>query len=199
METMDRAMLAEWLDLDLDGALEGPEKARFDERLAQDDDLAAEHRRTRALHALIAESRVGVREGFRARTMAALPVPAWGARTPAWMLPLAMMTTFAAAAGLLLARGLPEHPALGALAAVAEFLQATALAGAGLLDASWRGLGLGLQQLFADSGTSLLAMAVLVLFMNLLWISLMRRRPHDVRPLLERAAIHPDDESGRPL
>ena len=39
---------------------------------------------------------------------------------------------------------------------------------------------------------TLAAMALLVLFLNGLFISMLRRRPHDVQPLLERSAAEGD-------
>ena len=60
--------------------------------------------------------------------------------------------------------------------AVVDFLGTTALAGAGLLFATWRGFGLGLAELFADSPLSLVALAAMVVFLDLLVLSLLRRR-----------------------
>ena len=66
---------------------------------------------------------------------------------------------------------------MGIAFAVFDFFQVTALAGAGLLFATWRGVGLGLQELLADSGLSLMALAAVVLFLDLLFIALLRRKP----------------------
>ena len=60
---------------------------------------------------------------------------------------------------------------------VLDFMAVTLLAGGGMLFAAWRGVGFGLEQLFADSGLSLLALATLVVFLNLLFFSMLRRRP----------------------
>jgi hypothetical protein len=192
MDTMDRETLAEWLDLDLDGQLAGTEKARLAKWLAAEPALAAEKRRLESLHALFRESRIPVRRDFRDRVTASLPAPAWQrSPLPIWALPAAMAAVLAAAAALVLGLGAPlaDGPAAGTGLALFDFLKVTALAGAGLAAASWQGLGLVLEELIVSSGLNLLAMAVLVLFLNLLLFSMLRRRPAtDVLPILERGA-----------
>ncbi len=186
MKTMDRATLAEWTDLELDGQLGGDEQALLEQRLAADTSLAAERRQLEALHAMLREGRVAVRPGFREEVMASLPA---SARARAWALPLAAMVAFAAAAAIVLgsAEATSSHVwATGT--AIVEFAKVTTLAGAGLLAVSWTGFGLVLEELITSSGASLAAMAVLVLCLNLLFVHMLRRRPHDVQPLLERAS-----------
>ena len=122
-----------------------------------------------ALRALLEESRIPVRPGFRARVMAALPVAAWERRLgerrlPAWALPGLLAASLALGAALVLAWG------------GASVADSTTLAGAGLLHATWRGFGLGLAELFADSPLSLVALAAMVVFLDLLVLSLLRRR-----------------------
>ena len=142
-----------------------------------------------ALDALLRESRIAVQPGFRERVMAALPVAAWERRlgerrVPAWALPAAMTAALAVAAALILTVGgasAADSHALGITAAVFDFLSTTALAGAGLLFATWRGVGLGLEEFIADSGLNLLALATAVLFLDLLFIALLRRRRSAVR------------------
>ena len=186
MKTMDRATLAEWTDLELDGQLGSDEQALLAERLAADTSLAADRRRLEDLHVMLKESRIAVRPGFRDEVMAALPA---SARAPAWALPLAAMVALAAAAALVLGSAEPAESHVWATGvAILEFVKTTALAGAGLLVVSWRGLGLALEELITSSGAGLAAMAVLVLCVNLLFIHMMRRKPNDVQPLLERAS-----------
>ncbi len=192
MKTTDRETLRELLDLDLDGQLGTAERSRLHKRLAADENLADEHRRLSALHAGFTEARVPVRPGFKARVMAALPMAAWLPQ-PAfvWALPLAMTTVLAVAAAWFLSGvAFGESALVGTGLAVLDFLVATSMAGAGLLAASWAGLGFVLEELVAQSGLNLLALAVPVVLLNLLFFSLLRRRSG---PAAEAAAA---DEPG---
>lgn len=188
MKTIDDVMVREWVDLDLDGELGPDDKTRLASRLEESADLQTESRLLASLHAMIAESRVPVRAGFQDRVMSALPAAAWERRlgegwAPAWALPVAVAAIFAVGAALALgsASGGPESHALGIFAAVFDFVQTTTLAGAGLLFATWRGVGFGLEEAIAGSGLNLLALASAVVFLNLFFIQLLRRRPATVR------------------
>jgi hypothetical protein len=68
-----------------------------------------------------------------------------------------------------------EHAGLGALSAVFGMFQATVLAGAGLLAASWKGFGLVFQEMLS-SPVSLGVFGLFVLCLNLLLISMIRRK-----------------------
>ncbi len=188
MKTFDDAMVREWVDLDLDGELGADEKTRLASRLEQSSDLRAESRLQASLHAMIAESRVPARAGFSDQVMSALPLAAWERRlgqrrAPAWALPVAMAAIFAAGAALALSftSGGPESHAIGIVTAVFDFVQTTTLAGAGLLFATWRGVGFGLEELIAGSGLNLLALASAMVFLNLFFVQLLRRRPATAR------------------
>jgi hypothetical protein len=61
------------------------------------------------------------------------------------------------------------------VAAVADMLGSTVLAGAGLMTATWKGLGMAFEEVIA-SPMSLGALAVLVISLNLALFSLLRRR-----------------------
>ncbi len=137
-----------------------------------------------SLDAMIAESRISVHAGFADRVMSALPAAAWERRLerrrlPAWALPAVLATVCAVGAALALsfASGGPESHALGIFTAMLDFARATTLAGAGLLFATWRGVGFGLEELIAESGLNLLALASAVVFLNLLFFQLLRRKP----------------------
>ena len=192
MNSMDRERLAESLDLDLEGQLDRAESAALEKRLESDPELAAEKRLLVSLHALLRESRIRVRPGFREQVTAGLPAAAWHrARVPVWVLPLAMTAVLAVASALVLGSAAPAAggPLSGTGMAVLDFLKVTALAGAGLAAASWQGFGLVLGELFAASGLNLVAVAILVLFLDLLFISMLSRRPAaEVLPILERDA-----------
>ena len=118
-----------------------------------------------------------MRPDFRAAVMSALPTAGWEARSPrAWRFTAAVIVLLGGfAAALLVAGSAPAASGFGALAAVGGMLQAAILAGAGLLGASWKGLGLVLDELLS-SPASLGAFGFLVLCLNLLLVSLIRRR-----------------------
>lgn len=176
MNTTDREALRELLDLDLDGQLGPAERSCLQEHLATDPELAAEHRRLLALHSGLTEGRVPVRPGFKAQVMAALPLPAWLPQPSfAWTLPLAMTTVLAiAAAWFLSGAALGDGALVGTGLDLLDFFNS--MAGAGLLTATWAGLGFALEELVAESGLNLLALAVPVVLLNLLFFSLLRRR-----------------------
>ena len=178
----DSATWKQWLDLELEGQLAAEEKARLDEVLEAEPEARGERRALESLHRILAEDRLPVRPGFAARVMAALPTAWWEKRrasagVPRWALPLAMMLALALGAALLLGGAEETGRFTGLGLALLDFVQVTFLAGAGMLFATWRGVGWGLEHLMADSGLSLAAVAVFVLFLNLLFFSMLRRRP----------------------
>jgi len=178
----DSATWKQWVDLDLEGELGREEKVRLDELSESEGEVLAERRALESLRRMIEDDRIEVRPGFTQRVMAALP-PAWWERRgasaglPAWALPLVMMLVLALGAALTFGAAEATGRVADVGLLVADFMAVTLLAGAGLLFATWRGVGFGLDQLFADSGLSLLALATAVLFLNLLFFSMLRRRP----------------------
>ncbi|HEV8630858.1 MAG TPA: hypothetical protein VGV61_11110 [Thermoanaerobaculia bacterium] len=102
------------------------------------------------LDALLASDRVMARPGFARQVMAALPARApWAdRRVQGWRSSLLALAALVALAlgflGIGGARLAPASPALAAARAVADFGMAAALSGAGLLAASWRGVGMAL-------------------------------------------------------
>lgn len=193
MSTIDDTTLRQWLDLDLDGGLPAAEKAQLEERLAADTGLRAERQALAALHSLLAQDRIEVRAGFAARVQAALPAVApWQRSKRAWLLPAGLVAAFAAAAALVLGGAgapAPEGALTGTAVALFDFLATTFLAGAGLLAASWRGVGMGLEELFAQSEVNLVVFGVAVGCLNLLFFRMLRRRR-------AAAAPSPDTDKG---
>lgn len=183
--TVDHDAFRQWLDLDLDGStgadLGRHERELLGEHLASCRECAVDARLTHDLHAALAHSQIDVRSGFRDGVMAALPAAPWAA-TPAtgsWRLPAAAAAAFLAlATGVLLLAGDagPAGALSGAVAAVGDLFATTLLAGAGLLAASWKGTGLVVQQTLSQSTGSLAAMVILVVSLNVLLFSLIRRR-----------------------
>ncbi len=176
----DSATWRRWVDLDLEGELPAEDRARLAEIAETDGRVAAERRALESLHRMIDDDRIPVQSGFTARVMSVLPRAWWQERRstsalPAWALPLAMTLVLTLGAAVLLVGSEELGRFTGIGLAVVDFMQTTFLAGAGMLFATWRGVGFGLEQLFADSGMNLLAMVAAVVFVNLLFFSLLRR------------------------
>jgi anti-sigma factor RsiW len=177
MSRPDHSTYREWLNLDADGSLGAGERALLDEHLAACADCRRERQEIESLDGLLRSSALPVRSDFQAAVMSALPTAGWEARSPrAWRFTAAVILLLGGfAAALLIAGSAPAGSGFGALAAVADMLQASAVAGAGLLGASWMGLGLVLDKMLA-SPLSLGAFGFLVLCLNLFLVSLIRRK-----------------------
>lgn len=164
------------LDLEIEGVLEPGERQALDSLLAPE--LEAERRELQALHRLLVAHRVAARPGFSRQVMRALPVAPWEARgLRALRVPAAALAALAALAAFLMGVGAGAAEGssmLAAAGAVAEFTLATVLSGAGLLSASWRGVGLALGE--ALSLLSLVIFGVGVVALNLFLLMLLRRR-----------------------
>ncbi|MEO6196045.1 MAG: zf-HC2 domain-containing protein [Thermoanaerobaculia bacterium] len=189
MSRPDHSTYREWLNLDADGGLDSGDRALLDEHLASCADCRREREEILALDGLLRGSALPVRPDFRVSVMSALPTVGWQARSPrAWRFTAAVIVLLGGfAAALLIAGSAPAASGFGALAAVGGMLQASILAGAGLLGASWKGLGLVVDHV-VSSPASLGVFGFLVLCLNLLLISLIRRR----RPAAEAARSRMD-------
>jgi hypothetical protein len=104
----------------------------------------------------------------------------------------------AALTGLGSARLEPGLPFTSALVAVADLAATALLAGSGLLAASWTGVGAAVGELVGGSTGNLVAFVVLVAGIDLLLLSLLRRRPRlaesGARPLAEPTSRRPRRE-----
>ena len=167
----------ELLQRELDGDLSPAESSRLVSRLETSPELHRERRRLQALGDALAADRVPVRSGFHREVMAALPAePRWARRgRRIWAFPAAAAFVLGVTAVLLLllGGGAPE-PFGGLVATLGDFLLTTTLAGAGMLAASWKGLGMALGELLDGPGWIVFGLGVLAL--DLLWIQMIRRR-----------------------
>ena len=176
MNRPDHSTYREWLNLDVDGLLAGGEKNRLEEHLATCAECRREREELTALEKLVRRSAIAVRPDFRTAVMSSLPAAGWEGRAPrTWRFPAAVFVLLGLAAALLVAGSASAPSGLTALLAVGGMFRAAALAGAGLLAASWKGIGLIVEEVIA-SPVSLGAFGFLVLCLNLLLISLIRRR-----------------------
>ncbi|HEV7504825.1 MAG TPA: zf-HC2 domain-containing protein [Thermoanaerobaculia bacterium] len=178
MNRPDHSTFQEWLNLDADGRLAPAERARLDEHLAGCEECRGEREELAAFQSLFERTAVPVRSDFADSVMAALPHAGWEGRSPrTWQFPLAVAAMLMLVAGFLIAGSTAASvpSGLAALDAMGGMVRAAALAGAGLLGASWKGIGLIVEDIIS-SPVSLGAFGFLVLCLNLLLISLVRRR-----------------------
>jgi anti-sigma factor RsiW len=185
MNRPDHSTYREWLNLDADGLLAGEERTLLNEHLASCADCRREREELAALEGLLRSSALAVRSDFKETVMASLQPAGWEGRSPrTWRFPAAVFVLLGGLAAALMVAGSGAEPAgVSALLAVGSMFQAALLAGAGLLAASWKGVGLVFQEVIS-SPVSLGVFGFLVLCLNLLLVSLIRRR----RPA--RAAAH---------
>ncbi len=176
MNRPDHSTYREWLNLDADGMLAEEERARLEEHLVGCEECRREREELLAFERLLQRSAVPVRPDFADSVMAALPPAGWEGRAPrTWRFPAAVAAMLMLMAGLMFAGSSVAPSGLAAVSAVGGLIRAAALAGAGLLGASWKGIGIVVEEVIS-SPVSLGAFGFLVLCLNLLLISLVRRR-----------------------
>lgn len=196
MKNMDQALLREWVDLDLDGELPTASKETLRQEMSKHPELLQERQSLESLHGMLRETKMDARPQFADQVMAALPVAAWEknsapGRVPVWALPVALVVLMGTASSLILSSNLSGHHVLETGLMLADLMKTSVLAGSGLLFATWRGMGFGVEEMVADSTLNLAAFGALVLCLNLLFVSLLRRRPAVARASAEA----PDDRS----
>ncbi|HSF43327.1 MAG TPA: anti-sigma factor [Thermoanaerobaculia bacterium] len=172
----DHTTYREWLNLDVDGVLPDEDRVRLEEHLASCPECRHEKDELVALDGLLRSSTLAVRPDFRESVMASLPAVGWEGRAPrSWGFPAAMFILLGGIAAAFFATGPATSPGLGALSAVFGMFEAALLAGAGLLTATWKGWGMIFDELLS-SPVSLGVFGLFVLCLNLLLISLIRRK-----------------------
>lgn len=170
MTTADHETVQEWLQLRLDGELPTLYRSQLANHLESCESCRLHAERLETLEGLLAETRVPVADGFSRRIMDELPGAAWETRRPhTWIAALATLVVLLAGSIGLASIGDVSNE-LGLLGTFASMLERTVLAGAGLLTASWRGLGLALADLWSTSPMSGIVLGLLVVALNiLLW------------------------------
>jgi anti-sigma factor RsiW len=185
MNRPDHSTYREWLNLDADGLLEGEERTLLEQHLSTCTECRKERADLSALESLLRGSALAVRSDFRDAVMAAIPAAGWEGRSPrTWRFPAAMIVLLGGLAAAFMVTGSGAEPSgvLSALLAVEKMLGAAVLAWAGLLAASWKGIGLVFEEVISTP-MSLGVFGFLVLCLNLLLVSLIRRK----RPAREAA------------
>lgn len=182
------------VDMAVDDSLPHGERVALRERLAGDEALRREERELGRLRGLLAAGRVAARPGFTEEVMAALPETAPWARRPllGWRTAVAALAAMVALAVGLLgvggARLQPASPLFAAARAVVDFAASAALSGAGMLAASWRGVGMAVQAALDLPATVVFGIGVVAI--NALLVMLLRRSRRR-RAVVRAAAGHP--------
>ncbi|HEV8240012.1 MAG TPA: hypothetical protein VGS57_11640 [Thermoanaerobaculia bacterium] len=179
------------VDLGLDGALAPGESEALRARVADDEALRNEERELGKLHEVLAAGRVAARPGFTEAVMATLPESApWADRKLlGWRSVLGTLAAVLALAlgafGIAGAQGRQgagmDGVGFAAARAVVDFATSAALSGAGLLAASWRGVGMAVAAALDLPATVIFGIGVVAV--NALLIALLRR------PRRRRAAL----------
>lgn len=194
MDKNEAQILTELLFLEPDGELSQAEVRRLDAAAAGSPEIRETRRQLARLGTLLDDSRIDVDSDFKSELMANLPPAGWSARHPrAWRLAAAALAVLGGGAALLsglsAAQLEPSSPFLAAMSAIGDMLASSVAAGAGLLGASWRGIGLALGEWLGESLPNAIAFGVLVVGINLLLARRLRRR-------LRRADTEPAARSG---
>jgi anti-sigma factor RsiW len=180
MNRPDHNIYREWLNLEADGRLPRDERARLEQHLATCSSCRSELDSFRSIDSLLVQARVPVREGFRADVLSSLPAAGWEARAPrTWGFPVALCVLLAVISAAVVGTAPGDSSGLGALSAVFGMFQAAALAGSGLLAATWKGFGLVFEEMIA-SPVSLGMFGVFVLCLNILLVMMLRRKRTEI-------------------
>lgn len=181
MSRQDHSIYEEWLYLEADGGLSTSERAQLHRHLLSCSRCRRESDQVPALFEFLASGQVEVREGFDQQVMAALPAAGWEARNPrSWVVAVALLVTLGALSALLVGAGGGEMQGSGMVGAVAELFLSAVTAGAGLLTASWQGIGMAVSEAIGGSPMQMLIFTIFVVGVDVLFLrSLIRswRRP----------------------
>ena len=181
MNSEDHNTYLEWLFLETDDLLTPGERGRLREHLDSCDSCKTERQSLVAMNQILRKSLVPVRQGFSAEVMTALQPAGWEAKSPrTWAAAVIVLLLLTGGAALLTEWvAIDDAPAFGPLAAasvaVFDFLRSSALAGAGLLSASWRGVGLAFSTLLSGSRWTAASFIVFVVGVDLLLLKLLLR------------------------
>jgi len=171
--------------------LNAGERSSLQQHLASCPSCREERQELANLTEMLEQTRIPVGDQFTQQVMAGLPAAGWETRSPrTWLAALVVVLLLSLGAALLIGGAgeeLMSAAPIAAATAVWELLSSSALAGAGLLAASWKGLGIAFQDLLGQSVWNIVALGALVVCLDLLLFRLLFRR--------RTAAAESDDPS----
>lgn len=180
MKQPDHTTYREWLHLESDGELNAGERSGLRQHLASCSNCRQERQELASLTGMLEGSRISVSDEFNQRVMTGLPAAGWETRSPRnWLAALVIVLLLSVGSALLIGGAGEEAMSavpIAAAAAVWELLSSSALAGAGLLAASWKGLGIAFQDVLGQSVWNILAFGALILCLDLILFRLLFRR-----------------------
>lgn len=180
MRQPDHTTYREWLYLEPDGELNAGERSGLQQHLAACSSCRQERQELVNLTELLEQSRIPVGDELQRRVMAGLPAAGWETRSPrTWLAALVVVLLLSVGSALLIGGASDDVMSavpIAAATAVWELLSSSALAGAGLLTASWKGLGIAFQDVLGRSAWNLVALGALILCLDLLLFRLLFRR-----------------------
>ncbi len=163
---------AELIDAYVDGAVSDAERQLAEQRIAACRSCRDEARRLSALRELLAAERVSPEPGAVIGLRPAAPVARYRAAAAAVA---GLAAVFGGAAALLAALVPAAGSAAAAAATVFDFVITVGLLGAGLLDASWRGLNAAVSSALAPAAPALLFGGAAAIGLTAVLFSLLRR------------------------
>ena len=161
---------AELIDAYVDGAVSGPEREQAALHLAECRECQDEARGLAALRELLAAERLAPEQ---VETLVSVPSRGRGRRAAAAA--AALVGLFGGALAVLAGLAPPVESAAAAASTLFDFAVTIGLVGAGLLDASWRGISAAASSVLEPAGPGLLFGGLAATGLTALLFSLLRR------------------------
>lgn len=178
--TPDHTTYREWLYLEQDGELNAVERSGLRQHLATCAKCRDERQELQSLSEMLEASKVSVGDDLESKVMADLPAAGWETRSPrTWWVAVVVVALLSLGSAWLIggaSEAVMSAAPVAAAAAVWELIASSALAGAGLLNASWKGLGIAFQDVLGQSVWNVLAFGALIVGLDLLLFRLLFRR-----------------------
>ena len=179
MRQPDHITFRELLYLEPDGELNAGDRSRLRQHLEVCSDCRRERQELAGINVLLRDSAIPVGESFTQKVMQDLPAAGWETRSPrTWLAAMAVALLLAVGAAMLIGTASEDMVSalpLAAVSAVWELLSSSALAGAGMMAASWKGLGIAFQEVLGRSVWNMIAFGVIVISLDLLLLRYLLR------------------------